>query len=175
MGEPGEFILRRVKKGNPNCVVQRQDGSRRATGFSIQPKPDEQGPSWTHKDITSPRTLLDQVKQNVPPQNPDDYYVCELAIAEVRRAGLRIHDCPTEIDAGHCEIRPSASDWVSKSVWSKLAKETRILEDDEIDPVDEDVDKAHSSWIRLVLFWLLPALGLVILLLLFVWLFLLNW
>jgi len=134
MGEPGGFILRRIKKRDPDCIKQLSNGSLRATSYAIQPRPHEDGSSWTHKGITSAAELLAQVSQFG--QNPDDYTVCELAVADViRQKGLAIHDCPTELDPGHCEIRPTEE--FNRRAWGKLSKKTRILSDSEIRDPDE--------------------------------------
>jgi hypothetical protein len=157
MGEPGGFILRRIKRDDPDSSMALSDGGRRATSFGIRAKPDELGSSWTHEETTTARQLLDQVR--LDGQNPDDYYVCRVPVAEVIRHGVLVHDCPTDIDPGHCEIRPNGPTRIPDRVWSKIAKKTRILSEDEVGEVQQIAPESDAQRPWYSFDWLLRLFG----------------
>ena len=124
-----EIILRRIPP-DPRCVVGNEAGSVRASSFALRPKPDEKGPSFTRLKFTSPKELLNQLAlQQIPSA---DWRVCKILVSDVRALGLEVVYSPTDIDAGHCEIRPGKQKFTD-AIWSKLAKKSRVLSVEEIE------------------------------------------
>ncbi len=127
---PDEVILKRVKRHRPDCTHPLPGGGLRGTSYSIKERPDEIGSSCSRLCLTSPRKVLDLVRLH--DLDPDEFLVCCIRVADVRDLQLDVIALPTKEDAGHCEIRPSPHQPFSKTIWSKLAKKTRILTDEEV-------------------------------------------
>lgn len=119
-----ETIIRRLP-ARPDTTKRRPNGELTATSFAIQPKPGESFPSWSRKRITAPEHLLHLAER----QGYDitGWKVCQLAVQVVRGLGLDVVADPTDEDPGHCVIKPTTRRAFSKSVWSALAKQTRVL------------------------------------------------
>lgn len=120
-----EVILKRVRANDPHCIREYRGGYR-ATSFAIRIPPGQEGSSCSRLQITSPRTLLSLVT------SPDDYLICRMRVTDVRALNLEAHALPTAEDRGHCEIRQPANQHFPASVWSRLAKTTRILTPEEV-------------------------------------------
>ncbi len=119
-----EVILKRVRANDPHCI-QSYGGAYRATSFAIRNPPGQEGSSCSRLQITSPRTLLSLV--TLQGGSSDDYLVCRIRVADVRALNLEVLALRTEEDPGHCEIRKTVDQRFAASVWSKLARTTRIL------------------------------------------------
>lgn len=88
------------------------------------------GPSWSRSSVTSPAQLRELAKETGA--DPEDYTVCYVTVAAVRSLGLDVVASPTNSDPGHCHISETDDQKFAAKVWSKLAKTTRILTDDQI-------------------------------------------
>ncbi len=53
--------------------------------------------------------------------------VAEVAVSVVRELGLDVVPDPTEDDPGHCHIVPTSLQPFTGTIWSKLAKKTRVV------------------------------------------------
>jgi len=119
-----EVILKRVRANDPHGIQPYGDGYR-ATSYAIRTPPGQEGSSCSRLQLMSPRTLLSLV--TLQGGSPDDYLVCRIRVTDVRALNLEVLGIPTKDDPGHCEIRETVDQGFSASVWSKLAKTTRIL------------------------------------------------
>lgn len=132
-----EIIRRRILPTTPgHQTIQElpgEPGRFRATSMSLKESDPGAGLSCSRLLITSPRSLLEQLRSHG--FDPAGWSVAVWRAAEIRRLRLSIESCPTESDSGHREIRDQDSGGFpsSKSVQSKLAKASRILSRDEID------------------------------------------
>lgn len=124
-----EVILKRVRANDPHCIQPYGDGYR-ATSFAIRTPPGQEGSSCSRLQLTSPRTLLSLVA--LQGKSPDDYLVCRMRVTDVQALNLEVLALPTKDDPGHCEIRETVNQGFTASVWSKLAKTTRILTPEEV-------------------------------------------
>ena len=122
---PDEIILRRIpptKDGGPQFKQRLPDGSWRATSFSLMPRSGEQYLSWTRLAITSPRELLELLRnQGIAPEGWD---VCRLLVADARALGFSLSPDPTVEDQGHTLMEGA---FEIRNRVSQLAKRTRIL------------------------------------------------
>lgn len=119
-----EVILKRVRANDPHCIREYRGGYR-ATSFAIRIPPGQEGSSCSRLQLTSPRTLLSLA--TLHGGSPDDYLVCRMRVTDVRALNLEVLALPTDEDPGHCEIRKTVDRYLPASVWSRLAKTTRIL------------------------------------------------
>lgn len=127
-----EIILRRIPpSGNIESTQVRPEGGLRAVSIHLQIKKDETGLSCSRLLITSPKELLDQLEFSGIPKQA--WMVCRIFASDIYDLGLDVVYCKTELDLGHCEIRPTPNQSYSKTIRSKLAKKTRILTEDEVD------------------------------------------
>ncbi len=124
-----EVILKRVRANDSHCIRQYRGGYR-ATSFAIRIPPGQEGSSCSRLQLTSPRTLLSLV--TLQGKSPDDYLVCRIRVTEVRALNLDVLALPTDEDPGHCEIRKTVDQHYPASVWTRLAKTTRILTPEEV-------------------------------------------
>jgi len=130
-----EIILRRVPPSSPGhetIVELAGRGRHRATSSTLkEPRPGA-GLSCSRLKVTAPRELLSQLAaQGI---DPAGWLVAAWRCSAIRSLGLAIRSCPTELDAGHCEIGDlqSGSFPSSKAIQSKLARLSRILHSDEV-------------------------------------------
>ena len=119
-----EVILKRVRANDPHCIQPYGDGYR-ATSFAVRIPPGQEGSSCSRLRLTSPRTLLSLV--TLQGGSSDDYLVCRMRVTDVRALNLEVLALPTDEDPGHCEIRKTVGQHYPASVWSRLAKTTRIF------------------------------------------------
>jgi len=119
-----EDILRRLPK-KPDTIKDRGAEGRTATSFALKPRPNEAYPSWSRQAYTSPERLLAIERDNGREIN--GWSVAAVRVAEVRELGLDVAADPNEVDPGHCLIVPTSQQRFSDTIWSKLAKKTRIV------------------------------------------------
>lgn len=118
-----EIILKRILPGKDN--IKAMGSSKiRATKFGIQPRTNENFPSWSRRKITSEDRLLEIVGQV---RDISGWSVAAVSVSSVRRLGLDVVASPTNEDHGHCEIVPTSHQPFTNKIWSKLAKETTII------------------------------------------------
>lgn len=122
-----EIIIRRVPAVPPDMVKDRPGIGLTATSFALRPPPGkpEERPSWSRKSITSPTDLLRLVEQRG--RDITGWHVCEVAVSIVRELGLDVHPDPTEDDKGHCVIVPTSRQRFTDTIWSKLARQARVV------------------------------------------------
>ena len=121
-----ELIIRRVPPdGNPKTVKVDEDHVLRPTSGMMSTRSGEAGLSCSRKSLTSPESLLAQLET----QGKDSrgWMVCQLPVAAVTALGFQVVICPTEIDPGHCEIRPTGELTFSKGNCRKLAREAQVI------------------------------------------------
>lgn len=123
---PNEVLLRRLT-AHPDSIQDVPGRGKRATSFSLRALPGESGASCSRFPPTSPRQLLDQLRQQG--KDPSKWSVCWFTAAEATSLGLDVVPCRTADDEGHCELRIPAGSTVSKRAWSRLAERTvnRVL------------------------------------------------
>lgn len=84
--------------------------------------------------LTSPRAHLDDLIQDG--KDLAGWMVCRIFVRDIRRLGLEVIHKPTERDPGHCEIVGKSEQCGTMNYpnikSSKLARETRILTDEEV-------------------------------------------
>ncbi len=122
-----ETILRRVppnREGSPAQLIERH-GTLTATSIAIRPRRGEAAPSWSRRRITSPPELLEILAS--AGTDITGWSVVELKVAEVRSLGLDVSADPTVDDKGHCVIVPTLQQPFTDTIWSALAKRTRVV------------------------------------------------
>ena len=132
MGGPPEIsdddvLLRRLPPNRDGFVsmTPREGGGHRATSAFMSVRSGERGGSCSQLAITSPQDLLEQLRNQG--KDPSDWHVCRIFVRDVRALGLQVVPAPTDIDPGHCEIRPADGLKFAKRTPQKLARKTRIL------------------------------------------------
>lgn len=127
-----EVILRRIPPSRLGMDSTKPlPNGRRATSLHLATKPGEVGLSCSRLRQTSPRELLAElVGADI---DPTGWMVCRIWVRDVRQLKLEVIHKPTARDNGHCEIL-GASGMLAfpNNQNSRLAKETRILTDDEV-------------------------------------------
>lgn len=117
-------ILKRLTK-YPVSTVERPEIGLTAMSFAIRPRPCEDFPSWSLRSITSPEELLSIEERKG--RDVDGWSVAAVSVGEVRALGLDVVRDPTDEDPGHCSIIPTGDQPFTRSIWTKLAKKTRIV------------------------------------------------
>ena len=118
-----EIILKRILPGKDN-IKPKGSSTVRATSFGIKPRPSEEYPSWSRQRYTLASELLDlEAKKH----DVSGWTVAAVTVAAVRRLGLDVVSDPTEEDPGHCLIVPTSEQGFTATIWSTLAKETKIV------------------------------------------------
>jgi hypothetical protein len=135
-----EVILRRIPPSElqpglkMDSTSPRPQGGLRANSVRLRTKDGETGLSCTCMRLTSPRVHLDDLIHD--DIDPTGWMVCRICVRDVRRLGLEVIHKPTERDPGHCEIVGKSEQGATLNYpnikSSKLAKETRILTDEEV-------------------------------------------
>lgn len=117
-----EIILKRLpppKPGGPTTTITRPGIGLTATSFVLQPRPNEEHPSWSRHAITAPVELLKLAEtQGIDIRG---WSVCAVTVQDVRDLGLDVVATPTDEDPGHCEIVPTERQRFTGKIWSKLA------------------------------------------------------
>lgn len=121
-----EILLRRIP---PTCAKDRGDGYCRPNSDRLLPPPDHEGASCNCLLLVSPRDLLDALRAQH--KDPCGWMVAAIPVRDVKKLGLRVVATPGDLP-GHCEIRPPAGTPVKRGPFTRLAKKSRILTDDEI-------------------------------------------
>ena len=120
-----EIILKRIPPF-PGNTIERPAVGLTATSFAIRPRRDEQHPSWSRQEITSPQALL-----QIEAEKGTDVSSWSVAAVEVRTVrdelGLEVIADPDEENPGHCLIVPTTRQRFTPGIWSQLAKRTRII------------------------------------------------
>lgn len=128
-----EIILRRIPPAAPDkpiMMVPIRSGGWRASSVAIKPKMDQAGPSFTRLSLTSPRQLLDLLAlQDICSEG---WFVCRLKVSKVRAIDWEVIPVHHPKDPGHCEIRPTTGTPFKNTLWSRLARQTRVLSCDEV-------------------------------------------
>lgn len=125
-----ELVIRRIPPdGNPKTVKADADGTLRPTSGMMATRSGEVGLSCSRKALTSPSELLLQLEAQM--KDPSGWMVCEVPVATVTALGFKVIICPTDIDPGHCEIRPTGELTFSKGNCRKLARAARIITETE--------------------------------------------
>ncbi len=119
-----EHLARRITN-RPDNLKDRPGIGLTATSFAIRPRAPELHPSWSRASVTSPAALLDI--ERAKGRDVSGWSVVALKVADVRALGLDVVCDPTDEDPGHCLIVPTADRSFSDTIWSKLAKKTRIV------------------------------------------------
>ena len=121
-----ETILRRISD-HPDNTKDRPGRGLTATARALRPRKGELTPSWSRQKITSPERLLElPVAEGI---ETSGWCVTAVTVAIVRSLGLDVKATPTEEDPGHCDIVRTEQQALTRGVWSRLAKETRIVYD----------------------------------------------
>ena len=120
-----ETILRRITS-HPNNTTIREIYGLTATSKALRPrKKTEDFPSYSLARITSAVRLLElEANKGTDIQG---WGVLTLTVSAVRKHGLDVVASPTEEDPGHCHIEPTQRQSFTKQIWSRLAKETKII------------------------------------------------
>ncbi len=135
-----EILLRRVRPPLDERCKALSDGSRRPNSDVMACRSDEVALSCSRLRLTSPRQLLDQLRQMSDPIDPKGWGVCwfrfsdVVQIADGEDGHLEVWIEPTQIDLGHCGIyasngRPCPN---TRSARRKLALIARLLSDEQI-------------------------------------------
>jgi len=130
MAEEDRVILRRIppeEEGSlhKRTIFREHLACRTATSFALQPKPDEDFPSWSYSDITDPRQLIAiEIQKGA---DMTGWQVVNVSVAQVESLKIHVVPDPTQEDPGHCVIKPGDSGKFGRRVWSKLALMTRIV------------------------------------------------
>ena len=119
-----EIILRRVTK-HPSNVQKLPGGGLRATSFAIRPRFPGDSPSWSRKRFTAPPELL--AIEERKGRDVSGWSIVALRVSDVRALGLDVKAVPTDDDPGHCLVIPTERQGFRDSLWSKLAKRTRVV------------------------------------------------
>ncbi|APZ95347.1 hypothetical protein Fuma_05003 [Fuerstiella marisgermanici] len=121
-----ELIIRRIPPdGDPKTVKPDAAGVLRPTSGMMATRSGEAGLSCSRKAVTPPSALLAQLK--IQGKDPSGWMVCEIPVAAVNALGFNVIVSPTEIDPGHCEVRPTGELTFSKGNCRKLARVARII------------------------------------------------
>lgn len=121
-----ELILRRIPPdGTPKTVKVDAEGISRPTSGMMATRAGEAGLSCSRKAMTSPAELLAQLE--LQGKDSTGWMVCELSVSAVTSLGFKVIICPTELDPGHCEIRPTGELTFSKGNCRKLARHAQII------------------------------------------------
>ena len=121
-----ELIIRRIPpNGTSPTVKPDTNGVLRPTSGMMATRRDEAGLSCSRKQITSPDVLLSQL--GLQGIDQAGWMVCELSVADITALGFEVLICPTDLDPGHCEIRPTGELAFSKGNCRKLARMARII------------------------------------------------
>ncbi len=119
-----ETIVRRITP-HPHNTKNRPGIGLTATSFSLQPRPEEEFPSWSRELLTDPRELLMSAARGG--LDIAGWSVASVEVWQVRELGLDVVADPTEADPGHCLVVPPTNQRFTDKIWSKLAKKTRII------------------------------------------------
>jgi hypothetical protein len=128
-----DVLLRRVPPSSESfqTLDQRADGGFRAVSAVMSVSKDEEDLSCSLRRITSPRELLDNLRNDGI--DPVGWHVCWFLVSDVKELGLSIAHTPTDRDPGHCSITSQDGLAYPKNKAKKLARRTRILADHELD------------------------------------------
>lgn len=125
--QPDEVLLRRLRsRGSTKEVPGR--------GLRVKPqqlrprKKDHDGASYTRFPPTTPQNLLDQLRNQISPLNPEEWLVCWIRVQEVLELGISIVPDDEPDDRGHCLLDPELS--ATMGQWQQLAECTigRIID-----------------------------------------------
>lgn len=131
-----EVILRRIPPSRPGIATtkKRPEGGFRATSMTLSTEEEEQGLSCSRLAITAPKGLLNQLTTQGIDQT--DWTVCRIFVRDVRAIGLDVVPRPVDTDLGHCEIVDGDQKPFPNAKKSKLALQTRILTDEEVEQIN---------------------------------------
>ena len=82
-------------------------------------------PLYSRQRFTSPAQLLELAA--AAGQDVSGWSVAAIRVANVRQLGLDVVSRPTDEDPGHCEIVPTEQQPFTDTIWSRLAKKTRVV------------------------------------------------
>lgn len=135
--EDSEVLLRRVPPSSDafRTICERADNGFRATSVVMSTGKDEQDLSCSRLRLTSPRQLLDHLREDGI--EPEGWHVCYFLASDVRALGMEIDFTPTTRDPGHCSITGPGGLAYPNSKAQKLARRTRILTADEVDSLPQ--------------------------------------
>ena len=117
-----DTILRRITEFPHNTKLRGETLT--ATSLAIRPRKGEYA-SWSLKRITPAGALLDI--EGRKGTDMTGWKVAAVLVSQVRELGLDVVHDPIEEDAGHCLIKPRQGEDSPDTVWSQLAKKTRIV------------------------------------------------
>ena len=131
--EDDEVLLRRIPPSTEDfkATCARGNGGFRATSPMMSTRPDEDDLSCSRLRLTSPRHLLDDLRNDGI--EPEGWHVCRFLVADVKELGLEIAFTPNDRDPGHCSITGENGLAYPSNKAQKLARRTQILTDEEID------------------------------------------
>ena len=134
-----EVLLRRIQPSTDEVQTMTKcaDSTLRATTPAMSPRRGEAELSCSLRRVTSPRKLLSEL--NHQGIDPTGWHVCSFLASDVRAAGLEVKQTPTDRDPGHCSIFDINGDGAGypKKNARKLARETHVLTDEEIDTLSQ--------------------------------------
>lgn len=113
-------IYKRISAWPSNTT--HRSGVLTAASCALQPRREEEYPSWS---TTDPVKLI-SIEKNKR-RDMSGWNVAEVAVSVVRELGLDVVRDPTEDDPGHCHIVPTSLQPFTGTIWSKLAKKTRVV------------------------------------------------
>ena len=129
-----EFLIVRIPP-RPDMTTPLTGGGKRASSNALDPRKNLKK-SCSRVNKTSPLELL-QLNADDYPDNWREWLIGVIRTRDVKGGGFEIEICPTDTDAGHCDlVLPNAETFTPsarKKRWSKLAKRTRVLDPDEIE------------------------------------------
>ena len=142
--DDSEVLLRRVPPSSDNfqTICELADGGFRATSPVMSTRPNEDYLSCSRLRLTSPRHLLDDLRND--DIEPEGWHVCQFLVSDVKKLGLEIAFTRTDRDPGHCSITDKDGLAYPNNKAQKLARQTKILTDEEI---NTNLNSNAVSWV----------------------------
>lgn len=142
--DDSEVLLRRVPPSSDyfQTICERADGGFRATSPVMSTRNDEDDLSCSRLRLISPQDLLNDLRNDG--KEPRGWHVCRFLVSDVKELGLEIAFTPTERDPGHCSITSKDGLAYPNNKAKKLARQTKILTDEEI---NTNLNSNAVSWV----------------------------
>lgn len=115
-----EILLKRLPPNGSTKNVPNLGLGVRYQLLSPRIKKDPDGASYTRFPPTTPIDLLDQLRTQDGPKNPEGWLVCWIRVQEVLDLGIGIVPDDMPNDRGHCLLDPELSTEMGQ--WQQLAE-----------------------------------------------------